>query len=341
MLAIAACAGAPPSRHEYEHGAMGTTFRIVLYAADPARADRAAAAAFARIDALESVLSDWNAASELCRAAAAAAAAPGHPIALGDDLVRVLARSQAIAAATDGAFDPTLGRCTQLWRRARRRGELPEAAALAEALAMTGHRHVTIDAEQRTLTAGRAGIAFDLGAIAKGDALDQALAVLRDHGLPRAIVDGGGDVLAGAPPPEGSGWIVGLAELSADATEIAPIRHAVALAHGALATSGDSWRALEIDGVRYSHILDPRSGIGLTERRLVTAIAADGATADALATALSVGGPDRAAAWLAHFPGAGARIEWLTASGMTACAFGVWPPMMSAPIESKESRRER
>ena len=319
---------------------MGTTFRIVLYAAEPNRADRAAAAAFARIDALERTLSDWDAESELCRAAAAAADL-GRPIALGNDLARVLAQSQAIAVATDGAFDPTLGRCTQLWRRSKRRGELPAAATLAEALAATGHRHVTIDPHARTLTAGRAGIAFDLGAIAKGDALDQALAVLRDHDVPRAIVDGGGDVLAGAPPPGSDGWIVGLAELSADASEVAPIRHAVALAHAALATSGDTWRAFEVDGVRYSHILDPRSGLGLTERRLVTAFAPDGATADALATALSVGGPDRAVTWLAHFPAAGARIEWLTASGMTACTFGAWPPMMAAPIESLEPRRER
>jgi thiamine biosynthesis lipoprotein len=313
---------------------MATTFRITLYAADAAAADRAAAAAFARIDALDRALSDWNPGSALCVAAAAASAAPHRPVPLDVDLARVLARGMEIAAATDGAFDPTIGRCTQLWRRSKRRGELPEETARSEALAATGHRNVTVDREARTLASSKSGIAFDLGGIAKGDALDQAMGVLREHGIRRAIVVGGGDVLAGGPPPGRDGWIVGLAGLSSDPTENAPIRNAVSLADAALATSGDLSRAIEVDGTRYSHIVDPRTGLGLTERRLVTARALDGATADALATALCVGGPDRAEEWLAGFPGSGARVEWMTAAELNACTFGAWPPMMAAPIES-------
>jgi thiamine biosynthesis lipoprotein len=339
LVACSACS-APLRRFEFEHGAMGTTFRIVLYAEAPAAAAAAAAAAFARIAELDDRLSDWSATSELTTATRAACASPGTPVAIGPDLARVLVRSLDVAAASFGAFDPTIGPCVQLWRRSRRRGELPDAAALAGARAAVGWRKLVVDRERGTMTLAAPAMALDLGAIAKGDALEEALAVLARHGVERALVSDGGGLAASGPPPGRDGWIVALAEIGPDADAPPPARVAALLAHGSIATSGDTFRAFEVDGTRYSHLVDPRTGLGLTRRVLVAAFARDGATADALATALSLVEPERAASLLARFPGASARLVTLDAAGATTCTFAGLPPMIAAPTDPQKEARE-
>jgi len=335
LLALAllvACSGCSAlRRHEFERGAMGTTFRIVLYAEDPAAATAAADAAFERVAELDARLSDWSATSELSTATRAACANPGTPVAIGPDLARVLARAQEVAAASLGAFDPTIGPCVQLWRRCRRRAELPDSAALAAARAAVGWRKLAVDRERSTMTLAARDVALDLGAIAKGDALDAMLAVLSERGIERALVGDGGGLAASGPPPGRDGWTVALAEIGADPDSPPPARAAVLLVHGSIATSGDTFRSFEVDGTRYSHIVDPRTGLGLTRRVLVSAFARDGATADALATALSVVGPEGAALLLARFPGASARLVTVDAAGATTCTFAGGPPMIAAP----------
>ena len=320
---------------------MATTFRILLYAPDADRAMRASDAAFARINELEAHLSDWNRQSELSTVVRAATEDAGLPVAIGADLARVVARAQEISRVTDGAFDITVGPCVQLWRRAFRQGALPERDALALALAATDYRKLTLDPGARTLTLAIPGMALDLGGIAKGDALDEALKVLREHGIERALVVGGGDVVAGQAPPDRAGWIVGLAELAVDVDAPAPEpRLAVTLADAAISISGDTYRYIEVDGVRYSHIVDPRDGMGLTRRVLAAVMAGDGATADALATALSVIGAEGVEAVLREFPGTAARLITLESGALTACASTGWPPMMPAPSDHPPAEHE-
>ena len=140
---------------------------------------------------------------------------------------------------------------------------------------------------------------LDLGGIAKGYAVDEALSVLQAHGIDQALVDGGGDLVMGDPPPDSIGWRVGLKVLGKDGQPQDTVLH---LANRAIASSGDTYRYLEIDGVKYSHILDPQTGIGLTCRRRVTVIAPEGVWADAWASALSVMGPDKGFQRLNAFP---------------------------------------
>ena len=290
------CAGllaAPPDvekpaleRRAYAELHMGTAFRIVLFAPDKTTADAAAKAAFARIKQLDGIMSDYNPHSELSRLSSSGPSEVGLPV--GDDLWRVLSRAQSLAAETDGAFDVTVGPLVQLWRRARRNKKMPAAERLAQARRSVGYRHVRLDPRRHAARLMRGGMRLDLGGIAKGDAADQALAVLARRGVTRALVDASGDVAVGDPPPGKTGWRIGVAPL--DKPQGPPSRTLV-LARSAVATSGDAFQYVELDGVRYSHILDPRTGLGLTTRSSVTVIAPDGLTADSLASAVSVLGP--------------------------------------------------
>ncbi len=273
-------------RFEFSQPQMGVPFRMVLYAPDAAVARSAAQAAFARIAALNHVMSDYEDDSELTLLSRTAGS--GRAVRLSDDLWRVLETGQAFARRTDGAFDVTVGPVVQLWRRARRQHELPDPPRLTAALRAVGYQKLVLDARRRTATLLVPGMRLDLGSIAKGDAADQALKVLRAHGITRALVAGGGDMAAGDPPPGKPGWRIEVAPL--DVTN-APPRKFVWLANAGLATSGDLFQHVEIDGQRYSHIVDPRTGVGLTDHSLVTAIAPDCLTANGLSTSLSVLGP--------------------------------------------------
>lgn len=285
-------------RFEYTEPQMGVPFRIVLYAPDPGTAERAAAAAFARIAALNASLSDYDSDSELSRLSATAGT--GHSVPVSPDLWRVLERAQDFAERSDGAFDITVGPEVVLWRKARRDGRLPDPARLARARAATGWQHLELDQKHRTARLHVPGMKLDLGGIAKGYAVDEALKILEARGIRRALVSGGGDLVVGDPPPGRKGWRIDVPP--PEGTDSAPTRQ-VLLRRRGLATSGDLFQHVEIDGVRYSHIVDPRTGLGLTDRSLVTVIARDGMTADALSTTVSVLGPERglplADAWAA------------------------------------------
>jgi thiamine biosynthesis lipoprotein len=199
----------------------------------------------------------------------------------------VLMAANSLSRRTDGAFDVTVGPLTKLWRRARRRGEFPANDLLLEARAATGYRNLRLDAAAKSAELLVPNMRLDLGGIAKGYAADEALASMAALGVTRAIVNAGGDVVAGNAPPSETGWRIGVASLERDSS---PSRF-LNIANCAVATSGDVWQFVEIDGVRYSHILDPRTGLGLTGRSSVTIVAPNGIAADSLASAVSVLGP--------------------------------------------------
>jgi thiamine biosynthesis lipoprotein len=276
----------PERRFEFTRPQMGLPFRIVLYAPDEHAAEAAAEAAFARVSQLNAIMSDYDPDSELSRLSHTSGA--GRAIKTSDDLWTVLKRAQQLAARSGGAFDVTVGPYVSLWRKARREGKLPRADLLAEAGAAVGWEKLQLDPRGRTARLLAPNMRIDLGGIAKGYAVDEAMKVLRARGVGRALVAGGGDMAMSGPPPGQKGWRIEVAPL--DLTNAPPARF-VRLARSALATSGDVFQRLEMGGQRYSHIVDPKSGIGLTDHSLVTIIAPDCTTADGLATAVSVLGP--------------------------------------------------
>lgn len=268
---------------------MGTLFRVVVYAPDADTARRALNQAFERAVELDSQFSDYRPDSELNRVTQA----PGP---MSNDLTRVLTLAQQIARDSDGAFDVTAGTLTKLWRRARAARTLPPAQQIRSALRRTGYRQLQI--RGHTLRCRRAGLQLDLGGIAKGFAADEMLAILKSHGLSRALVAASGDLALGDPPPDAAGWRV----------ELGATGEVEMLAHCGVSTSGDESQYFVDQGRRYSHLIDPRTGQALVDQPAVTVIAPNATHADALATAFAVLGPRRSSGLQRRYPDAQVRF---------------------------------
>lgn len=309
LLAAALCRGIAGDdvqslkRFAFEKAEMGLPFRVTLFAPDEATAKAAADAAFARVEELNGVLSDYDDESEISRLSRTSGSGKSVPV--SEDLWRVLERGQELAEKTDGAFDVTIGPLVNLWRRARRKQELPSPELIAEMRARVGFRNLKLDPEKHTAELLTADMRLDVGSIGKAYAVDAALAVLKARGITRALVGGSGDMAAGDPPPGLPGWRIEVAAL--DAPDAPPPR-IVHLANRGIATSGDVFQKVEIDGKRYSHIVDPHTGLGLTDHSLVTVIAPDCFTANCYTTSASVLGPERGLKLIEETPGIAALL---------------------------------
>lgn len=289
-------------RYEFSRTEMAVPIRLVFYAPDPATANTAAEAVFARFQQLNAILSDYDETSELRRLSDTAVGGKAVPV--SDDLWEVLWQAQQLSARCDGAFDVTIGPVVRLWRRARRSGELPSAERLAEARQRVGYQWVQMNPQGQTVALAQPDMRLDLGGIAKGYANDQALAELRTFGITRAMIHAGGDLALGDPPPGLSGWRVGVGLLSHEAK---PVQF-LSLANCGVANSGDMYQFVEIGGRRYSHLVDPKTGLGLTDHSNVTVIAPNGTLSDGLSSAVSVLGPEKGLALIEATPGTSALI---------------------------------
>lgn len=261
-----------------ERPLMGTLFRIKTYTENSSLAEKAAAEAFAAAEAINAVASDYIADSELLSFSKLPAGKP-HPV--SETLFPLLVQAHHYAEKSNGNFDPTLGTLTKLWRESRRRKSLPDPETLAKALASSGFKKLQLDETERTLTFTVPGMRLDLGGIAKGQAADAMLAVFIKHGLSRTSITCGGDIRVGDPPPGKTHWTIAV-KTTGDP------KPALELINSAVSTSGDLHQFIEIAGKRYSHIIDPHTGLGLTEARTATVTAPTAAESDALATAACV-----------------------------------------------------
>jgi thiamine biosynthesis lipoprotein len=271
---------------------MGTLFRIKLYAGSPEQAQAGFRAAFARIAQLDGILSDYKPDSELNRLSDAPA---GTPVTVSADLFYVVEAAQHLAGRTDGAFDVTLGPVVRLWREARKTGQLPDTATVRKAASLCGYRKLKLDPSRHTLTLEQSGMQLDVGGIAKGYAADEALKVLASLGIGSGLVAASGDLAFSHPPPGKSGWTIGIDSFD---KANAPFTKVLELANAAVSTSGDTEQHLDANKKRYSHIIDPKTDIGLTQSLTVTVVTSKGIDADSLATALSVMGEKRGMAFI-------------------------------------------
>ena len=270
--------------YSYTQPEMGVDFAIQFYAPDNATARHAAKAVFDRVEALNAIFSDYDPDSELSRLTRKPV---GKPIQVSPELFAVLRRAQKLARETSGAFDITAGPYTQLWRVARRQKKLTTPIVLKAVARSVGHQKLRLDPHNRTVTCLSPDMRLDLGGIAKGLATDEALAILRRNNLTRARCAASGDIVLGEPPPGEDGWAVGIPAIDQQGNLY---RRTLRLRNCAVSTSGDTFQFVEINGQRYSHIVDPRTGLGLTNRIMVTVIAPTGMETDCQATAISVMG---------------------------------------------------
>jgi thiamine biosynthesis lipoprotein len=289
VLAAASCRAAEPAleRFTFTEAHMGTRFKIIFYAPDKEAADRASKAAFERIHSLELTLSDYREDSELMKLCAKAG---GDAVEVGEDLFFVLSRAQELSKRCDGAFDVTVGPLTRLWRQSRKAQQLPDKEVLAKAKELVGFDKMLLDEKKHTVRLLKAGMQLDLGGIAKGFAADAALKVLKLHGCSRALVAAGGDIAVNEPPPDAEGWRIGIAPL--EDPDSKPKKYLI-LHHAGVSTSGDAEQFVEIEGKRYSHIVDPKTGLGLVGRMSVTVVAPNGITSDSTTKVVCVLGPEK------------------------------------------------
>ncbi len=263
---------------------MGSPCRITASHAEPGRAAALVESAFSEIERWNSILSDWDAGSELSRLNASASAAP---VTCSEDLYAWLERTMEFARLTEGAFDPTAGALVDLYA-IRSGGRWPAAAEIESARARVGISRVSLDRRGRTVRFLSEGVRLDPGAIGKGTALDAAGRILREGGADWALLDFGGQILAVGAGPGGAGFPVELPR-GGNGRGAEVIR----LANASAATSSNSERGLEVEGRPLGHIFDPRTLLPAGSRGAVTVVAPTAETADALDTAFFVMGPER------------------------------------------------
>jgi len=263
-------------KHEFEARKMGTQFRVVFYHHAAQAPDRLEDRMLQRIDELNKVFSDYDSESEAGRLAAIAGS--GSKTTVSYDLWIVLQTAQKISKDSYGAFDVSVGPLSKLWRRAFRQKQPPSGAQIEAAQALVNFKKVKMFKSKSRVELAESGMRLDFGGIAKGYTLDVLAQVLQANGVRSYLIDAGGDIKVGLPPPEQKAWKIRIGDTG----------QTLQLANTAIACSGDTFKYLEWEGVRYSHIIDPRTGWGVENKPPVYIIASTGMIADALASAASI-----------------------------------------------------
>ncbi len=273
---------AQENRYTYSMQKMGSPFNLVIYADTKQIADSAAQESFKLVDSINLICSDYDSSSELFKLRYAAV---GKPIKVSSMLMELLCTSSQAYKDADGSFDITVGPLSRLWRSARKSKIFPTATAINEALKRIGFNKVQLDSGAQTITFLHPNMQLDMGAIAKGYAADKVLALLQSLGITTALVDAGGDMVAFGIPPQKKGWTIGI---NVPGQQEKLLERKLVLSNKAVATSGDAFQYLLHEGKKYGHIIDPRTGYGVTFQRNVTVVAPTATTADWLATACSI-----------------------------------------------------
>ncbi len=261
------------TRYEFSHPQMGTIFRVILYANDSLSATYAAKKSFVRLDELNIILSDYREDSEvntLCRTSG-----NNQLVKVSDDLWAILQASVKAAKLSEGYFDVTIGPLTQLWRRMKRQKILPTPAQILEAKSRIGIEKILFNADNQSVMLIQKGMRLDFGGIGKGYAEDEMMKIFNRNGIKSAMIEAGGNILVSNSPPDSpKGWEVNIGTKK------------VFVKNCGVSTSGDAFQFVEIEGKKYAHILDPKTGIGFGNPHQVSVITQDGTSSDWLSTAL-------------------------------------------------------
>lgn len=289
-------------RFEYTAPTMGTMLKLVVYADSQVLAQKYIDACLDEIERLIPIFNNYSSHSEISKLNSKA----GAPIEVSKELYNALLNSRRWFELSEGAFDVTCGALFDLWKSSRKSGVLPSQRHREEAMELCGWKHVQCKAVTATdpstqnliVHVTKPGLVLDLSGIATGLIIDAAAKCLIDSGCSRFLIDIGGDIRLGQAPPDRQGWAIQIAGLEKNSPPLMQVR----LENCALTTSGDRNQSSVIEGVSYSHLIDPASGIPLNYHQSCTVIADTTIDADAAATTLSILGPMRASKLFGSMP---------------------------------------
>ena len=308
--ALAACLSAQAvasprgtlARHEATRLSMGCVYGIAAYGPDGDALPRFLDEALDEVDRIDRLMSHYRPDSPLSQLNQRAA---GGVVGVDRELFDFLALAIGYSRESEGAFDITVGPLMKAWGFFRGDGRVPAPAELAEARERVGYGHVRLDAATRTVRFDTPGVELDLGGIAKGYAVDRAIALLRERGVTAALVSAGGSTVyaLGAPPGQDA-WTVSVQDpLTAGRVAIT-----VALRDRSLSIAGVSEKFFERGRTRYAHIMDPRTGRPVRNVLAVAIVAPSGTAGDALDDAVFVKGVTGSRSYLQRYPGAEAYL---------------------------------
>ncbi len=287
-LALLSLLNAIPARAEwierFEDGIMGTRIVVELWATDRARGNAAIEAVLDEMRRVDQAMSTYKPTSELSIVNARAAQ---EPIKISRELFDLLTTSLEYSHITDGAFDVTYASVGYMYDF--RKHVRPDEKQIAAALPGINYRHIELDRDNSTVHFARPGVRIDLGGIGKGHAVDRGIAVLQARGIDHALVTAGGDSRI-IGDRFGKPWVVGIRHPDRKDEVIARIP----LEDAALSTSGDYERYFDENGVRYHHIIDPKTGHSASKVRSATIIGPTATRTDGLSKTAFVLGPEKA-----------------------------------------------
>lgn len=290
-LAVFAASAASSQQSEAEELAfevtfpsMGTLVSLKTFGDDEAKVEEVFKATRAEIDRLAMIFTDYDEESETRKLTEDDRIGKWQKV--SPELWELLNVADEWNRRSEGAFDVSIGRLSVLWRTARSKDRIPTAAQIAEALKYCGWKHVELDASNQSVCIHLQGLRLDFGAVAKGYVIERAYQMLAAKGYPSSLVRAGGDLRCGAAPPGRDGWRIEIENVD----DMQSKRSGYVIANAAISSSGDRYQFIEIEGKRRSHVIDPRTGVGVEGPMLVTVIAATSTEADAADTAICVMG---------------------------------------------------
>ena len=269
-------------RFQFTENKMGSTFSIIFYYDDSLKASAISKECSAIVDSMNNIFSDYSTTSEVGKLASMHVVKDQK---VSDELFELIRLSKYAWKSSGKSFDVTIGALTQLWRKAKKENRFPTEEEIKIAKQATGFKNVSYDIFVKTISFKTPGLRLDFGGIVPGYVAQKVLDHLKTRSINIALVDASGDIVMADPPPGKDGWLVGI-NLPENENEVWDKK--LELKNFAVSTSGDVYRYTVHNGKKYSHIIDPKTGYGVTSQRNVTVIAKDGAEADWLATACSI-----------------------------------------------------
>ena len=287
--------------HTFSHPCMGTIFKVSVHSEKSRnKVEGIVQGSFKIADEMDDRFSDYSAESEVSKFNKQ----ESHiPFRISSELLELLTISEGLYHKTSASFDPAAGALTQLWRLSRKTKRLPDQKTLSLAIKASSFSSLIIDRKNKTLTKKDHLTRLDFGGIAKGYTADKMLNYLQEHDLKSCSISAGGDVIVGDPPPGRLYWIIRINPFGDSNSETMRVK----LSNAAVSTSGNVEQFIQIGGKKYSHIINPKNGLGLTTNHAVVVISNKGSMSDALATSISILGKSGLKI-LNHFPNTEAAI---------------------------------